>query len=158
MSGINQINDIAPSSVGALVDDTPLLTAAHVRPYVIAILLHRGAVRSSEIIASLVPNCNTSDLKIGEWDPLDEEWCDSTRAEKLVDEVLGEFVSEGVVRYNESLDLWVLTANDISRVISWVAALGARMPQHVLLDLSRDQIKRIPDYIQLSDDKTIKYN
>lgn len=136
-------------AVGALIDDLPVLTTAQVRPYVIAILLHRGAVRPSEIAASLTPHCRQSDLKTGEWDPLDGEWCDSTRLEKLIDEVLGELVSEQIVRYNEEQDLWVLTANQVSTIISWVASLGAKMPQHVLLELSRDQIQRIPEYINL---------
>lgn len=136
-------------AVGALIDDLPVLTTAQVRPYAIAILLHRGAVRPSEIAASLTPHCRQSDLKTGEWDPLDGEWCDSTRLEKLIDEVLGELVSEQIVRYNEEQDLWVLTANQVSTIISWVASLGAKMPQHVLLELSRDQIQRIPEYINL---------
>lgn len=137
-----------PSGIGLLIDENPLLTSAIVKPYVVATLLHRGAVRSTEVIASLVPHCNSYDLKSGEWDPLDEEWCSGTRLEKLVDEVLGEFVSERLVRYNEELDLWVLTNFNISTVISWVAALGARMPPHLLLELSKDQITRIPDHVK----------
>lgn len=130
-------------------DELPLLTTAHVKPYVIAILLHRGAVRDTEVVSSLAPHCQVSDLKTGGWDPLEEEWCDTTRLEKLVSEVLGEFVAEGILRYNESQDLWVLTANDISVVISWVASLGAKIPQHLLLELSREQLIRIPNYIWL---------
>lgn len=95
-----------------------------------------------------------SDLKTGGWDPLDGEWCEETRLEKLVDEVLGEFTSEGLVRYNEEQDLWVLTAKHISTVISWVAALGAKMPSHLLMEMSRDQICRIPDYIDIEDEST----
>lgn len=134
---------------GAYMDELPLLTTAHVKPYVIAILLHRGAVRDTEVVSSLAPHCQVSDLKTGGWDPLEEEWCDTTRLEKLVSEVLGEFVAEGILRYNESQDLWVLTANDISVVISWVASLGAKIPQHLLLELSREQLIRIPNYIWL---------
>jgi hypothetical protein len=130
-------------------DELPLLTTAHIKPYIVAILLHRGAVRDFEIINSLTPHCQTSDLKIGGWDPLEEEWCEGTRLEKLIDEALGEFVAEGVLRYNESRNLWVLTANDISVVISWVASLGAKIPQHLLLELSREQLIRIPNYIPL---------
>lgn len=134
----------APGAVGPLIDDTPLMTTANVRPYVVATLLHRGAVRHSEIIASLTPHCRVDDLKVGGWDPLDEDWCEGTRLEKLVDEVLGEFVSEGLVRYNEAEDLWVLTPRDLPRIISWVAALGAKMPQHLLSEMSRQQIARLP--------------
>ena len=117
-----------------------MLTSAHVRPFVVAILLHRGAVRRHEVIASLVPHCCSDDLKEGGWDPLDNDYCEGTRLEKLVDEVLGEFVSEDMVRYNEDQDLWVLTVNSIPRVISWVTTLGAKMPQHLLMELSRQQI------------------
>lgn len=131
--------------VGAFVDEVPLLTTAHVRPYVIATLLHRGAVRHHEVIASLTPHCLIDDLKVGAWDPLENDYCEGTRLERLVDEVLGEFVSEGLVRYNEDQDLWVLTACDITRVISWVAALGAKMPSHLLSEMSRQQIARLPE-------------
>jgi hypothetical protein len=136
--------------VGTLIDDLPLLTTAHVRPYIIAILLHRGAVRPHEALSSISPHCRVSDLRVGEWDPLEQDWSEETRAERLIDEVLGELISEGIVRYNEEMDLWVLASNQISTIISWVAAMGARMPQHVLLEMSRDQIKRIPQYIELS--------
>lgn len=143
--------DSPPGAV--LVDEMPLLTTAHVKPYIIAILLHRGAVREHEIAASLTPHCQMSDLKTGGWDPLEEEWCEGTRLEKLISEVLGEFVSEGILRYNESQDLWVLTGNHIPVIISWVASLGAKMPQHLLLELSRDQLSRIPDYIPICDEQ-----
>lgn len=136
--------------VGALIDDLPMLTTAHVRPYIVAILLHRGAVRPCEAIASISPHCRISDLRTGEWDPLDEEWCETTRLEKLVNEVLGELVCEGIVRYNDDQDLWVLTSNQLSTLIAWVSSLGARLPQHVLLDIGRDQIHRIPDSIPVS--------
>lgn len=145
-------NEPIPSGVGLFFDETPLITTAQVRPYVIATLLHRGGVKYEEILASLTPHCNISDLKTGEWDPIDGEWIEErTRLEKLVDEVLGEFVAEGLLRYNESQDLWVLTASNISTIISWVAALGARMPQHLLMEMSREQICKIPSYIKFED-------
>ena len=136
-----------PGCVGALIDDLPLLTTAHVRPYIIAILLHRGAVRSSEAISTISPHCRVSDLRVGEWDPLDEEWCETTRLEKLVNEVLGELICEQIVRYNENMDLWVLSSGQLSTLIAWVSSLGARLPQHVLLDIGRDQIHRVSDHI-----------
>jgi hypothetical protein len=67
----------------------------------------------------------------------------------MVGEVLGEFVSEKLVRYNEELDLWVLTTNDIPRVISWVASLGGKMPNHLLMEMSREQVSRLPNYIEI---------
>lgn len=136
--------ELLPGSVGAFVEEVPLLTTAHVRPYVVATLLHRGAVRHEEIIASLMPHSRADDIKVGAWDPLDGDYCEGTRLEKLVDEVLGEFISEGIVRYNDEQDLWVLTTKDISRIISWVAALGARMPQHLLSEMSSQQIAKLP--------------
>ena len=136
-----------PGSVGAFIDDQPLVTTAHVRPYVIAILLHRGAVCRHEIIASIAPHCNLDDLRVGGWDPLDGEYCDGTRLEKIIDEVLGEFVHDHILRYNEEQDLWVLTPNDLPLVISWVSSLGARMPQHLLADMSRQEIARLPDQV-----------
>jgi hypothetical protein len=122
-----------------------MLTTAHVRPFVVAILLHRGAVKPHEVWASLTPHCCSDDLKVGGWDPLDNDYCEGTRVEKLVDEVLGEFVSEGLVRYNEEQDLWVLTANHIPKVISWVTALGARMPQHLLCEMTKQQVASLPE-------------
>lgn len=133
--------ELLPGSVGAFIEDLPMLTTAHVKPFVIAILLLRGAVRSSEILASLTPHCRQDDLKIGGWDELENEYCEGTRAEKLVDEVLGEFVSEGILRYNEAEDLWVLTTKNIPQIISWVATLGGRMPQHILLEVSQQQAR-----------------
>ena len=141
--------DMPPGCIGALVDDVPLLTTAQVRPYVVATLLHRGAAKDSEIIASLVQHCSSDDLRVGGWDPFDEEYCEGTRLEKMVGEVLGEFVSEKLVRYNEELDLWVLTTNDIPRVISWVASLGGKMPNHLLMEMSREQVSRLPNYIEI---------
>jgi hypothetical protein len=143
-----------PGGIGLFIDEMPLLTTAQVRPYVIATLLHRGAVRYGEVLSSLTPHCSTSDLKTGGWDPLDGEWCEGTRLEKLVDEVLGEFTSEGVVRYNEEQELWVLTSKHLSTIISWVAALGAKMPSHLLMEMSRDQLCRIPDYINIENENT----
>jgi hypothetical protein len=134
--------ELLPGSVGAFIDDVPMLTSAHIRPFVVAILLHRGAVRHHEVIACLVPHCSNDEMKVGGWDPLDNEYCEGTRAEKLVDEVLGEFVSEGIVRYSEDQDIWVLTTKDIPRIISWVTSLGARMPQHLLSEISKQPVSK----------------
>lgn len=140
-------SDWAYSVSGALIDEIPLLTTAHIRPYVIATLLHRGAVRYSEVLASISPHCAGADLKTGAWDPIEEDWCEGTRLEKLVDEVLGEMVSDGTLRYNEENELWVLTSKNLSTIISWAAALGARLPGHLLSELGRDQLCRLPNYV-----------
>lgn len=140
-------SDWAFSVSGTFLDEIPLMTVATVKPYVIATLLHRGAARPEEVISCIAPHCSTLDLRVGGWDPIEEDWCDSesTRLEKLVDEVFGEMVSDGTLRYNESLDLWVLTANNLPLIISWVAALGARIPAHLLAELTKDQRSRLPD-------------
>jgi len=139
--------DLPPGSVGAFIEDLPMLTTAHVKPFVVAILLHRGAVRPQEVLASLMPHCRADDLKVGGWDPLDNDYCEGTRVEKLVDEVLGEFVAQGITRYNEEQDLWVLTSKHLPQIISWVTALGGRMPQHLLMEMSRQQILSLPEAI-----------
>lgn len=146
---IKNIHNLPAGSVGALIDELPLLTAANVRPYVVASLLHRGAVRHTEIIASLVPHCSHADLIVGGWDPYDEDYCENTRVEKLVDEVLAEFLIEGLVRYNDDKELWVLTSTNLSRVISWAAALGAKLPEHLLSDMSRAQRMSLPSNLDL---------
>lgn len=144
MSSFQDLEEM-PGFVGAFIDDLPLITTAHVRPYIIAILLHRGAVRRHEVIASLTPHCNTDELKVGGWDPLEGEYCDGTRLEKIVDEVLGEFVYDQILRYNHDQDIWVLTQNHLPTIISWVATLGAKMPQHLLGEMSRDLIAKLPE-------------
>jgi len=141
-----QTLELVPGSVGAFIDEVPMLSSAHVRPYVVASLLHRGAVKHYEILAAITPHCRMDDIKEGAWDPLDGDYCEGTRLEKLVDEVLGEFVAEGLVRYNEEQELWVLTPKNLPVIISWVAALGARMPQHLLSEMSRQQIAKLPEY------------
>ncbi len=137
--------ELLPGAVGAFIDEVPMLTSAHVKPYVVASLLHRGAVKHYEVIAAITPHCRMDDLKVGAWDPLEGDYCEGTRLEKLVDEVLGEFVAEGILRYNEDQELWVLATTNLPTIISWVAALGARMPQHLLSEMSREQIARLPD-------------
>lgn len=135
--------ELLAGAVGAFFDDVPRLTTAIVRPYVIAILLHRGAVSPREVLASLTPHCQHADLKVGGYDDEDDgEEYEGTRAESLIDEVLGELVIEGILRYSESKDLWILTTRDLSRVISWTAALGGRIPQHLLSEISHQQARR----------------
>lgn len=137
-------------SCGLLIDDLPMLSTANIRPYVIAILLHRGAVRPSDVIASLIPHCSSDDIRVGGWDYFEnDDYCDGTRLEKLIDEVLADYVCDGILRYNEEKELWVLTNNDLTTVISWVAATKAKFPQHLSLELGRQQLNRIPDYIQV---------
>ena len=141
-------SEMAPGYCGLLFDDTPLLTHAHVRAFVWPILLYRGAVRPCEVVASLTPVCSVEDLKVGAWDALLGDYGDRSRAELLVDEVLGEMVGEGLCRYNEDQDIWVLTlgANrqNVPHVINAVTALDAMMPQHLLADLAKEERDRLP--------------
>jgi len=134
-------------SVGPFIDDLPLLTHARIKPYIIAALLHRGAVRFGEIASALVPHCTEIDLKVGMWDGVENyEIGDRSRLEYLIEEVLGEMVSQQILRYNEERDLWVLSLGDnrqnLPKIINWVAALGGQLPQHLLLEMSRDEIVR----------------
>lgn len=127
--------------MGALVDDLPPLLTAHIRPYVIAILLHRGAVRAGEVIACLIPHCSHDDIRLGAWDDMIGDYRDSNRVEELVDEVLAEMTSEGLLRYSEELDLWVLTVQATRKAISWVAETNGKMPSHLLMELGKGNIQ-----------------
>lgn len=134
-------------AIGPLIEDLPLITHATVRPYIIAILLHRGAVKFGEIIASISPHCSTIDLKVGVWDEIENcDIEDKTRLELIVEEVLGEMVSSGMLRYNEEQDFWVLSVGTNNRnlptIVNWVSATGAQLPQHILLDMSALDLAR----------------
>lgn len=127
-----------PSAVGPFVDENPLLTHAHVRPYIIAILLHRGAVSFSEILTALTPHCAQIDLKVGAYGELDDCDPDKSRLELITEEVLGEMVSEQILRYNEEKDIWVLSIGEnqknLTTIISWTSTLGGQVPHHLFVD------------------------
>lgn len=126
-------SELAPGTIGPLLDQVPLLTHAMVRPYVVAIALHRGAVRASELYAALVPHCPAADLKTGAWSALAGDYIESTRMELIVDEVLGEFVANKLLRYNEKENMWV--ADEKHGLAFWVtkiAELNANPPLHLL--------------------------
>ena len=133
-------------AVGPFIDDRPLLTHASIKPYIIAILLHRGAVSFGEVLAALTPHCADIDLKIGLWDDRENFQVDRSRLEVLVEEVLGEMVGTGILRYNEEQDIWVLSVGEnrknLPKIINWVAATGAQLPHHVLLEMSQEEIIR----------------
>jgi len=135
-------------AVGPFIDDRPLLTHATIKPYIIAILLHRGAVSFGEVLAALTPHCADVDLKVGLWDETENYHVDDrSRLEVLVEEVLGEMVSIGILRYNEEQDIWVLSVGEnrknLPKIINWVAATSAQLPPHVLLEMSQDEIIRV---------------
>ena len=137
-----------PGTVGLLFDETPLLTQAHVRAFVWPILRYRGAGRPNEVIAGLSAVCSTEDLKTGAWDPLEGDYSERTRAEILVDEVLGEMVGEGVCRYNSQRDIWVLNLGvnreNLAKIIGIVCSLDGALPHHLLADLSLSERQRLP--------------
>lgn len=104
---------------GSVLTSLAPLTEAVVRPYLIAVLLHRSRCSCHDLISTLIPHCDISDLKTGE--------DDRTRLEVLADSVIDEFLGEGLIEHDELMDDYVLTAS-IGRVTSWCAALNAEMP------------------------------
>lgn len=139
------LTSFVPGAVGPFIDELPIVSHANVKPYIVAILLHRGAVRFQEILAAITPHCPQIDLKIGAWDSIENyEIDDKTRLELLAEEVLGEMVSSGLLRYNEEQDFWVLAVGENNRnlptIVNWVSATGGQLPQHILLDMSAASI------------------
>lgn len=126
-----------PGSLGPLLDDLPLLSTAVIRPYVIAIVLHRGAVRPSEVYAALTPHSPIADLQVGAWSDLEYDWLDCSRLEWLVGQVLGEFVSAGRLRYNEQADIWVAPKGSLRYWISKATELDASVPRHLTTEVSQ---------------------
>lgn len=130
---------IAPGTTGILFDETPKLTTASVRPFVWAILLYRGAVHSWEVVNAISAVCNQEDLKVANFDEADEGE-EHSWVEVCVNTVLAEMLVEGLLRYNERDDLWVLRVGEnrknVPTVIAAVSTLNAEMPKHFLLDMS----------------------
>jgi len=122
--------EMAPGTIGPLIDDVPLLIPAMVRPYVIAAVLHRGAIKRHELIAALTPHLAVADMQVGAWSALEADYVDSTRVELVCDEVLGEFVSAGRLCYNDTKDMW--TATDLGYWMTKATELDATIPFHLL--------------------------
>jgi len=122
-------------AIGVFIDDLPPITHANVRPFIISVLMRRGAVQFSEVVNTLVPHCPVDDLR------LDDDSEDKTRLEKIVEEVLGEMVSEKIVRYNECRDHWVLSPGEnnqnVPKIISWASVLGAQIPHHFTQEMGK---------------------
>lgn len=135
---------LLPGAVGPLIDDVPLVTHAHIKPYIIAILLHRGAVAFNEVLAAVVPHCAQIDLKVGAYGEFPDCDPEMTRVEMIIEEVLGEMVSAQLVRYNENLDIWVLSIGqnnqNLTTIVNWVSALGGQLPHHLLLETGNEKI------------------
>tara|TARA_B100000035_G_scaffold314186_1_gene329752 strand:+ start:3496 stop:3921 length:426 start_codon:yes stop_codon:yes gene_type:complete len=127
--------EVAPGTLGLLYDDTPQLTTADVRPFIWAILLFRGAVKRHEVVGAITPMCAHSELYSGFSEFLDDE-DDRTRLEYLVDDVLGDMVASGLLRYSMKADLWVLNSNDkhLPEVIKAVAGINGSLPHSYIAE------------------------
>lgn len=127
--------EICPGTTGPLFDETPRLTTAVVRPYVWAILMHRTAVRSSEVVNALSAVCSLDDMRIEDEDEDARTW-----AEICVDTVLAEMVVEGLLEYNDDEDLWVLrySRSAVPTVIKAVSGVNGRMPSHFLFEMAQE--------------------
>ena len=127
--------EVAPGTLGLLYDDTPQLTTADVRPFVWAVLLFRGAVKRHEVVGAITPMCAHSELYSGFSEFLDDQ-DDRTRLEWLVDEVLGDMVASGLLRYSMKADLWVLNSSDkhLPEVIKAVAGINGSLPQSYIAE------------------------
>ena len=130
--------EIAPGTLGLLVDEIPPLTSADVRPFVWSVLLFRKGARSSEIVGAITPICAHSELYSG-WSDFLEEEDDRTRLEYLVDEVLGDMTAAGLLNYSEEKDLWTLSLGpnqkNLPTIIKAVAGVNGSLPGHLILDL-----------------------
>lgn len=126
--------EMCPGTVGALIEDTPRITTAHIRPFVWSILLFRGAVHSWEVVNAVSAVCSVEDMKL--WDEEDD---DRTWLEVCVDTVLAEMLIESLLDYNEEKDIWVLRYSDsaVPKVIKAVAGINGSMPQHFMLEMGQ---------------------
>ena len=127
--------EVAPGTLGLLYDETPELTTADIRPFIWAILLYRGAIKKHEAVGSVTPLCGHSELYSGFSEFLDDE-DDRTRLEWLVDEVLGDMVASGLLRYSMKADLWVLNSSDkhLPEVIKAVAGINGSLPHSYIAE------------------------
>ena len=76
------------------------------------------------------------ELKVELYDDGDEEL---TRVEYLVGQVMAEFIAEGLCRYNDEKDIWVLTAKDVTKLINVATAIDGQLPKHVLQEFANGQ-------------------
>lgn len=134
--------EVAPGTLGLLYDETPQLTHADVKPFIWAILLYRGAVKSHEVVGAVTPICGHSELYSGWSDHLDPD-DNRTRLEVLVDEILAIMTGQGILRYSTLADLWVLSPGQnnkhLPEIIKAVAGVDGSLPKHLLLDMQYEQ-------------------
>lgn len=123
-----------PGYAGPLFDENPRATPSRVRPFIWAFLLLRGAVRRHEVTGALAGHVCGDDCRIGldEFDAASEQ----SLLDRFVDEQLGAFVSEGVLRLSRTDDdLYVVSPLGLQRIVSIACALDAQLPDHLLSDL-----------------------
>lgn len=128
-----ELHDEISGMVGELFwfDETPRVNPARVRPFIAAVLLLRGAVRSEEVIASMTAHVHPDDLKSWEHE--------STRLELVVAIALGDMIRKRILRKGGD-GLFVLDASsDATRfAITAASALDAQLPDHLLQEVSRN--------------------
>ena len=125
-------SDFVPGAVGPFADDVPPVHQANIRPYVIAVLLHRHTVSLSDLVGCVQPFCPASDSKLSSGSCEDP---DLTRLECLCLDVLDEMWKEGVLRYNVNQKTWSLTASkltNLSTYIHWASATGGMISKETL--------------------------
>jgi hypothetical protein len=117
---------------GSLLDNPPRLALANIRPYAVAILLHKGWLSRMELAATVIPHCNIDDLKVGSIDPFDGIEHDGTRLEKLIDQLLDEFSNEGFLQWSEATQNWIVATEKISKLVQHAITLNAMLPPQLL--------------------------
>ena len=134
---------VAPSCVGLLHDNTPELTTADVRPFVWSILLYRGEIQSHQAVAAVSAVCPHADL-YGQWSEYCDLYDDRTKVQFLVDEVLGEMVSSGLLLYDVEADSWKLSTEDrqLPDIIRAVAGINGSLPQTYIAERELQNDKR----------------
>jgi hypothetical protein len=127
-----------PSSIGLLHDVTPQLTFANVRAFVWAILLYQGHISISDALGSITPVCGTWELRT-DWQDCSEEACDITRAQWLVEQVIGDMTASGILIYRVDTDDWELTTGEnhkyLHEIIKAVSGLNASLPNNIKMSI-----------------------
>lgn len=127
-----------PGTVGLLHDVTPSLTFANVRAFVWAILLFQGYVKISHVIGAITPVCGTWELLTG-WEDCSEEACDITRAQWLIEQVIGDMTASGILIYRPDTDDWELTTGEnhkyLHEIIKAVSGLNASLPNNIKMSI-----------------------
>ncbi len=108
-----------------LFDESPKLTPARVRPFVFAVLLLRGAVRTDEVLGAVNIHAHPEDIR--SWE------AEATQAELVVAATIFGLVQKGILR-DRGDGLFVLdsTPQALRTAISITSALDAQLPDHLL--------------------------